>query len=89
MCIYARVNETGGNRSGLTSYRSNRSDQLPVKPVRPDYGLGRYQTGHNSKFKFEFKKIKIPKPVIPTGKPVKPAGKPVKPVYRPQFKIQI
>ena len=50
------------------------------RSVRPGYGLGRYQTGPNSKFKFEFKKIKILKPVIP-------AGKPVKPVYRPQFKI--
>ena len=48
------------------------------RSVRPGYGLGRYQTGPNSKFKFKFKKIKIPKPVIPTGKPVKPAGKPVK-----------
>ena len=56
---------------------------------RSGYDLGRYQTGPNSKFKFKFKKIKIPKRVIPTGKPVKPAGKSVKPVYRPQFKIQI
>ena len=53
-----------------------------TKPVRPGYGLGRYQTGPNSKFKFEFKKIKNPKLIIPTGKLVKP-------VYRPQFKIQI
>ena len=30
----------------------------PVKPVRPGFGLGRYQTGPNSKFKFEFKKMK-------------------------------
>jgi hypothetical protein len=43
------VNETGGNRFGLTG---------PVKPVRPGFGLGRYQTGPNSKFKFEFKKMK-------------------------------
>ena len=63
-----------------------RFDQLPVKSVRPGYGLGRYQIGSNSKFKFKFKKIKISKSVIPTGKPVKPAGKPV---YRFKFKIQI
>ena len=25
---------------------------------RPSFGLGRYQTGPNSKFKFEFKKMK-------------------------------
>jgi len=30
----------------------------PVKPVRPGSGLGRYQTGPNSKFKIEFKKMK-------------------------------
>jgi len=35
-----------------------RFDRLPVKPVRPGSGLGRYQIGPNSKFKFEFKKIK-------------------------------
>ena len=35
-----------------------RFDRLPVKPVRPGSGLGRYQTGPNSKFKFEFKKMK-------------------------------
>ena len=28
------------------------------KPVRSGFGLGRYQTGPNSKFKFEFKKMK-------------------------------
>ena len=33
-------------------------DRLPVKPVRPGLDLGRYQTGPNSKFKFEFKKMK-------------------------------
>ena len=33
-------------------------DRLPVKPVRPGSGLGRYQTGPNSKFKFEFQKMK-------------------------------
>ena len=49
---------------------------------RPGYGLGRYQTGPNSKFKFEFKK-KIPKPVIPAGKLIIPAGNPVKPVGIP------
>ena len=27
-------------------------------PVRAGFGLGRYQTGPNSKFKFEFKKLK-------------------------------
>ena len=32
-------------------------DQLSVKPVRSNFGLGRYQTGPNSKFKFDFKKI--------------------------------
>ena len=35
-----------------------RFDRLPVKPVRLGSGLGRYQTGSNSKFKFKFKKIK-------------------------------
>jgi len=35
-----------------------RFDRLPVKPVRSGSGLGRYQTGPNSKFKFEFKKMK-------------------------------
>ena len=35
-----------------------RFDQLPVKPVRTGSGLGRYQTGPNSKFKFKFKKMK-------------------------------
>ena len=35
-----------------------RFDRLPVKPVRSGSGLGRYQTGTNSKFKFEFKKMK-------------------------------
>ena len=30
----------------------------PVKPVRPSSGLGRYQTGSNSKFKIELKKMK-------------------------------
>jgi len=29
-----------------------------TKPVRPGFSLGRYQTGPNSKFKFEFKKMK-------------------------------
>ena len=33
-----------------------RFDRLPIKPVRSGSGLGRYQTGPNSKFKFEFKK---------------------------------
>ena len=35
-----------------------RFDRLPVKPVRSGSGLGRYQTGPNSKFKFEFQKMK-------------------------------
>ena len=35
-----------------------RFDRLPVKPVRPGSSLVRYQTGPNSKFKFEFKKMK-------------------------------
>ena len=35
-----------------------RFDRLPVKPVRSGSGLGWYQTGPNSKFKFEFKKMK-------------------------------
>ena len=30
----------------------------PVRPVRPGSGLGRYQTGPNSKFKFDLKKMK-------------------------------
>ena len=42
------------SRAGLT--KPVRFDRLPVKPVRPGYGLGRYQTGPNSKFKFELKK---------------------------------
>ena len=33
-----------------------RFDRLLVKPVRSGSGLDRYQTGPNSKFKFEFKK---------------------------------
>ena len=35
-----------------------RFDRLPVKLVRSGSRLGRYQTGPNSKFKFEFKKMK-------------------------------
>ena len=35
-----------------------RFDRLPVKPVQPGFGLGWYQTGPNSKFKFKFKKMK-------------------------------
>ena len=35
-----------------------RFDRLPVKPVRSGSGSGLYQTGSNSKFKFEFKKMK-------------------------------
>ena len=29
-CVATRVNLTGGNRSGLTGYRSNRSGPVPV-----------------------------------------------------------
>ena len=29
-----------------------------VKPIRPGFGLGRFETGTNSKFKFKFLKIK-------------------------------
>jgi len=68
----------GGNRSDLIGYRSNRSGPISVwAGIKP---APIQNSNLNSK------KIKIPKPVIPTGKPVKPAGKPV---YRPQFKIQI
>ena len=43
-------------------WESVRFDRLPVKPIRSGSGLGRYQIGSNSKFKFEFKKNKkIPK----------------------------
>ena len=52
-CGITKVNQTGGNRSGLTGYRSNRSGS--------GSGSGRYSTGQNSNFKFEFKKWKIPK----------------------------
>ena len=38
----SRVHQTGGNWSGLTA-------------VRPGSGLGWYQIGPNSKFKFKFK----------------------------------
>ena len=44
-----------------------------TKPVRPGFGLGRYQTGPNSKFKFEFKKMKnsqkIPKNTLRCDEP--------------------
>ena len=33
-------------------------DRLPVKPARSGSGLGRYQIGPNSKFKFKLKKMK-------------------------------
>ena len=39
--VTAMVNQTGGNRSGLTGF---------------GFGLGRYQTVPNLKFKFELKK---------------------------------
>ena len=35
-----------------------RFDRLPVKPVRTGSGLVRYETGQNSKCKFELKKMK-------------------------------
>ena len=35
-----------------------RFDRLPVKLVRTGSGLVRYETGQNSKFKFELKKMK-------------------------------
>ena len=47
------------SRQGLQNrWEPVRFDRLPVKPVRPGFDLGRYQTGPNSKFKFEFKKMK-------------------------------
>ena len=61
---------TGGGKQKATTMRSTREqgspyrwepvrfDRLPVKPVRSGSGLGRYQTGPNSKFKFKFQKIK-------------------------------
>ena len=46
-------------KPGLTKpWEPVRFDQLPVKPVWADYGFGRYPTSPNSKFKFEFKKLK-------------------------------
>ena len=46
----------------LGMHRSHRSHNLGLQnrwePVRSGFGLGRYQTGPNSKFKFEFKKMK-------------------------------
>ena len=39
----------------------SRVNQKPVKRVRPGFGLSRYKIGPNSKFKFEFKKLKFPK----------------------------
>ena len=62
-----RVNETSGNRSGLTGkpvtgQTGNRANRFGPVTVRAGYGLGRYQTGPNSKFKFEFRKNeKFPK----------------------------
>ena len=47
--VTAMVNQTGGNRSGLTGF---------------GFGLGRYQTGPNLKFKFELKKMKISKKIL-------------------------
>ena len=43
------------NQGSPNRWEPVRFDRLPV---RPGSGLGRYQTGPNSKFKFEFKKIK-------------------------------
>ena len=49
------------------TYLENRWSQpgftKPVKPVRPGSGLGRYQTGPNSKFKFESKNEKFLKKI--------------------------
>ena len=42
--VTAMVNQIGGNRSGLTGF---------------GFGLGRYQTGLNLKFKFELKNEKF------------------------------
>ena len=82
------VNSSRNNTGKLGNCREcedARWARLPAfaKPVGISSGLGRYQTGPNSKFKFKFKKIKIHKPVIPAGKPVIPAGKLVKPVGIP------
>ena len=44
-CNEWRAHQTGGNRCGLTGL---------TKPVWSGFGLGRYQTGPNLKFKFEF-----------------------------------
>ena len=56
-----RREETSRESRGFT--KPVRFYRLPVKPVRPGFGLGRYQTSPNSKFKFEFKKMKIPKKI--------------------------
>ena len=48
-----KVHLTGGNRSGLTGYWSNRTG-----PASEPAGIKPAITGHNSKFKFEFKKMK-------------------------------
>ena len=46
------------DRGSPNRWEPVRLDRLPVKPVRPGSGLGRYETGPNSKFKFELKKMK-------------------------------
>ena len=50
---YSTLNQDLQNR-----WEPVRFDRLLVKPVRPGTGLVRYETGPNSKFKFEFKKMK-------------------------------
>ena len=53
--------ETSSQKQGLPNrWEPVRFDRLSVKPVRSGFGLGRYQISPNSKFKFEFKKIKKP-----------------------------
>ena len=47
-----------GHQGSPYHWEPVRFDRLLVKPVRPGFGLGRYQTGPNSKFKFKFKKMK-------------------------------
>ena len=58
-----RRRKQGSNASQLQGSQNRREpvrfDQLPVKSVWTGSGLGRYQTGPNSKFKFEFKKWKF------------------------------
>ena len=46
------------NQGSPNRWKPVRFDRLPVKPVRIGSGSGRYPIGQNSKFKFEFKKMK-------------------------------